>query len=146
MLQKSGKIHTKTKNFKPISLPSTLPKILEKIILSNLKKFVTTKIRAIRERFHSAAVLLEMKKAFDKMWHDSPIFKLTKLDLPYPLIKLIRCFLTESRLVEHLVPKPKYSKNKRNSIRPEKQQCKNHNNYRLVHSMDIQIKISWCHH
>jgi hypothetical protein len=43
----------------------------------------------------TAAVLLDIKEAFDTAWHPGLLYKLSKLQFSANLIKLISSFLTE---------------------------------------------------
>lgn len=117
MIPKPGKPLTRPENYRPISLLPTMPKILEKLILQKLKEIITPRpeqhafraehsttsqlIRVIdhlalskARLFKTAAILLDMEKAFDKVWHQGLLFKLAKMNVPVPLIKLIKSFIT----------------------------------------------------
>jgi hypothetical protein len=45
-----------------------------------------------------AAVLLDIEEAFDTTWHSGLLYKLSELQFPISLIKLIASFLTEEIL------------------------------------------------
>ncbi|RZC40463.1 RVT 1 and/or Exo endo phos domain containing protein [Asbolus verrucosus] len=108
-------------NYRPISLLNTLSKLTEKIILIKLNKFIT-KFKIIKnqqfgfrskhntvhqvaritndiiENFNknktTAMIALDIQKAFDTVWIEGLIHKLTKTSIPTRLIKLIQSYLT----------------------------------------------------
>jgi retron-type reverse transcriptase len=45
----------------------------------------------------TAAVFLDIEKAFDTTWHSGLLYKLSELQLPISLIKLIASFLTKRK-------------------------------------------------
>jgi hypothetical protein len=45
----------------------------------------------------TAAVFLDIEKAFDTTWHSGLLYKLTELQFPINLIKLIASFLTNRK-------------------------------------------------
>lgn len=117
-LPKSGKDHNLPANYRPIALLSCLSKLLEKIILQKLKSATDHQIRPEQYAFrkeHStvlqlvhltdhlctnannnevtAAVFLDVEKAFDKVWHDGLLHKLLLLDTPMHIVKIIQSFL-----------------------------------------------------
>lgn len=117
MIPKPGKSHLKPENFRPISLLTSISKVLEKIILQPLKKLIkprpeqhafreghstTTQLYTLFKeiqdnninRKYTAAIFIDMEKAFDRVWHEGLIYKLrTQTDLPTNIIKLIKSFL-----------------------------------------------------
>lgn len=120
MIPKPGKALTQPENHRPISLLPTMSKILEKLILCKLKKIITPRpeqhafraehstttqlVRVIdhiaisnARQFKTAAILLDMEKAFDKVWHPGLIFKLANLNVPIPLIKIIKSFISRRK-------------------------------------------------
>jgi len=105
-------------NYRPISLLPSLSKIFEKIILSRLKESLNEKI--INEQFgfrekHSTThqlnrltehisanynmkkstglLLLDVEKAFDTVWHDGLLYKISKLKAPRYLLHIIKSYL-----------------------------------------------------
>lgn len=41
----------------------------------------------------TVAVFLDMEKAFDRVWHEGPIYKLSEIGTPYNIVKIIQSFL-----------------------------------------------------
>lgn len=103
-------------DFKPISLISAMSKIAERIILTRLKEKIqdhnilpdeqfgfrkdhSTELQVARmieyattamsERKSTAAILLDVSKAFDRVWHEGLIFKMARLNFNLQIIKLI---------------------------------------------------------
>ena len=60
--------------------------------------FITDKIyKSFDEGHEVRGVFLDISKAFDKVWHDGIIFKLTQNRISGSLLKLLRDFLKERR-------------------------------------------------
>ncbi|GFW53384.1 RNA-directed DNA polymerase from mobile element jockey [Trichonephila clavipes] len=120
MLPKPNQNHKLAQNYRPISLLCATAKIYEKIILNRIKQHCDTincippeqcgfrnnhstthqLIRVtniINEgytyKFFTVGVFLDVKRAFDKMWHDGLIYKMIKLNFPEYLVKIIHNFL-----------------------------------------------------
>lgn len=119
---KPGKDPNQCESYRPISLLSSLSKILEKIINEKLWKFINLNNIIPPEQFgfrqfHSTThqvkrivnhvkqnlavqkstglVLLDIEKAFDSVWHNGLIFKLINYGFPICLIKIVKSFLCE---------------------------------------------------
>lgn len=119
---KPGKDGTKTDSYRPISLLSGLSKLTEKIILRRLDKIeqkekiipncqfgfrsghstthqvvrIITDIKTnLNQNQNTVLMLLDMQKAFDKVWIDGLIYKLLKVQIPPHLCKLILSYLTQ---------------------------------------------------
>ena len=117
---KSNKPVESPLSYRPISLLSSISKILERIIKEKLTKFIDAnnilpsqqfgfrsehntsqpllKIRKlVKNNFQdgksTGMVLLDIKAAFDSVWHNGLIYKLKRLDFPMELIKIIQSFL-----------------------------------------------------
>jgi hypothetical protein len=111
-------------NLLPISLLSTTGKLFEKVILKVLKKHIEEKglLNASQFGFHArhsttlqcmrltdhvtlnfnnkistAAVFLDIEKAFDITWHSGLLYKLHKLEFSTNLIKLLGSFLSQRK-------------------------------------------------
>lgn len=109
-------------SYRPISLLSSVGKILERVINTKLSDFLTENSCISTKQFgfrpeHSTVhqikrimkivtenkarrqstgmVLLDIEKAFDSIWHDGIIFKLNKIGTPTYIVKLIASFLKE---------------------------------------------------
>lgn len=118
MIPKPNKNHSLPNNYRPISLLVTMSKVFEKILLNYLKKYIrprteqhafrhghstTTQLTKLIDDLvintnnnrHTAAIFLDMEKAFDRVWHDGLIHKLhTMSTVPTSLIKIIQSFLS----------------------------------------------------
>ncbi|GBO40428.1 RNA-directed DNA polymerase from mobile element jockey, partial [Araneus ventricosus] len=107
-------------NYRPISLLSNIGKILEKIILSRLKeechdlsiipneqygfraghgcihqllRVANTVTQGFNHKFYTGGVFLDVRKAFDRMWHNGLIYKLIKFKIPNYLIVILINYL-----------------------------------------------------
>lgn len=119
-IPKPGKNITSPDAYRPISLLSSISKILEKIILKRICKHVQQNniipstqfgfrpqhstnhqlVRAVKyiknsfdEKFSVGMVLFDNEKAFDTVWHDGLMHKLLKFKFPIYLIKIIKQFV-----------------------------------------------------
>ena len=120
MILKAGKDHSQSASYRPISLCSTLGKLLERLFLKLLNRFMDdnqlrrerqcgfARGRSAQESIikladdvanafkggrHLVGVFIDMEKAFDKVWHAGVIFKLLNDSAPLHLIKIIASFL-----------------------------------------------------
>lgn len=120
MLPKPGKDSRDPNNYRPISLLCTLSKVTEKAILTRLNKYLNSNKIIINEQFgfrsnHSTAqqvvrvvdhvtkgfarnevtamLLIDLQKAFDKVWHDGLIYKLHIIKIPQYLLFTIKSYL-----------------------------------------------------
>ena len=116
---KPGKDPTIPVSYRPIALLSSTSKVLEKVILQQLKLQLVDRIipeqAAFRQehstthqlvnlvdqlalnlncRIHTASVFLDIEKAFDKVWHEGLIHKLSLMNISPNIIKIIQSFLT----------------------------------------------------
>lgn len=121
-IPKTAAISTDPDKYRPISLISCFGKCLEKLILNRLndheednnifiqqqcgfrsKHSTIHQILRITETISfgfnnnksTAMVLLDLRKAFDCVWHDGLIHKLRKYDYPLYIIKIIQSYLSE---------------------------------------------------
>lgn len=119
-IRKPNKPPESPSSYRPISLLSSVGKILEKVIKSELVNVIEANnilpshqfgfrkehntihpLVRIRNRVHSnfkeqkstGMVLLDIKAAFDNVWHDGLIHKMIKFNIPIELIKIIQSFL-----------------------------------------------------
>lgn len=124
MIKKPGQSGTFPQNYRPISLLPTMGKICEQTILDRLNFAVEEKNVLPNEQFgfrarHSTvhqvlrivefategfnvkestgAVFLDVSKAFDKVWHEGLIHKLSHADIPTGLVRLTGSFLKDRR-------------------------------------------------
>ncbi|GFT78235.1 probable RNA-directed DNA polymerase from transposon X-element [Trichonephila clavipes] len=120
MLPKPNQDHKFSQNYRPISLLSTTAKVFERIILKRIQTHSkaidcippeqcgfreghSTLHQLIRvtniinegyaNKFYTVGVFLDVKRAFDKMWHDGLTYKLIKLKFPGYLIKIVHNYL-----------------------------------------------------
>lgn len=124
-IPKPGKDADKPVSYRPISLLPTLSKVAEKIILTRLNKFEKDNNISISEQFgfkekHSTIqqlarittnicenynknmvtvmTLLDIEKAFDRVWIEGVIKKMLEQEYPKELIKLIYSYLTGRKI------------------------------------------------
>lgn len=119
LFPKPGKSRLFPQNYRPISLLPTISKIFERLLLSRLSPLLEGFIRPEQFGFRrghsttqqlvrtvnnlidnanlnlcSVAVLLDVSKAFDKVWHDGLLYKMTETPLPTSAIHLLRSYLS----------------------------------------------------
>lgn len=124
VIPKPKKQHRYAVNHRPISLLSGLSKLFERTLLSRLLKHISSRdmlqeeqfgfrpglsttlqllrltefiTRGFNEKRHSAAVFLDIEKAFDKVWHQGLLYKLIYAGLPDTYVHLISSYLSERR-------------------------------------------------
>lgn len=119
-IHKPKKPRTSPSSYRPISLLSSMGKIYERILLTRLQAAVVANdiippeqfgFRAKHSSIHqvhrltefllsraklmpSAAIFLDIAKAFDKVWHNGLIYKLQKTNVPDRLVHIIRDYLS----------------------------------------------------
>lgn len=121
-IKKPQKPSTRPSSYRPISLLSTISKILERVIKQRLQKHldvrniippfqhgfrsrlstatqlfnVTKKIRdGLDQRLSTGMVLIDIEKAFDRVWHNGLLFKMIKIGTPHYIIRIIASFLRD---------------------------------------------------
>ncbi|GFX09274.1 probable RNA-directed DNA polymerase from transposon X-element [Trichonephila clavipes] len=119
---KPGKDPTRADSHRPISLLPILSKLAEKIISARLNDYlernniltpeqhgfcprlstshqllrVVEYIKdAIDRNQYTAAVFLDIQKAFDRVWHTGLLYKLIKFKIPPPLILLLKSYIND---------------------------------------------------
>jgi hypothetical protein len=123
-LPKPGKNSKFPENLRPISLLSTTGKLFQKLILKTIHGHIaernllnasqfrfrarhSTTLQCMRVTDHvslnfnnnmsTAAVFLDIEKAFDTIWHPGLLYKLSELQFPIRLIELLASFLTNRK-------------------------------------------------
>lgn len=111
-------------NYRPISLLPNLSKLLEMLILNQIRSLCTTLdivqhnqfgFKAAHSTFHpllmlhadvtlglnkkeaTAVCLLDIEKAFDSVWIEGLVFKLKSLNFPKHIIRMVLSFLTNRK-------------------------------------------------
>lgn len=128
-IPKPGKKADSPDSYRPISLLSSVSKIFEKIIKDRILNFIEDNNILPRQQFgfrhehntiqplvrikrivknnfnegkSTAMVLLDIKAAFDSVWHDALIHKLLRIGLDIPTVTIIRSYLTERSFKVHI--------------------------------------------
>lgn len=118
MLPKPGKNIRLPASYRPITLLPALSKIFEKLLLRHLVPHITpreeqfgfrqehsTTLQLIRvlhamtaaenKKEKTALALLDMEKAFDRVWHQGLVYKLSMSSTPRRVVKIIASFLED---------------------------------------------------
>ena len=120
MLQKQGKDPSIVTNYRPISLLRVIGKIFEKILTNRLYdqmvelghfnkwqraymrgkeasehvyRLGSTAAKAVRRGWCTGAVLLDVEKAFDSVWHNGLKYKLLHLGIPTKMVRVLSSFI-----------------------------------------------------
>lgn len=122
-IPKSNSNHEIPNGYRPITLLPVLGKLFEKIIRNRIHNIVNLEIpshqfgfrekcatihpltiltsnvqTARHQNKRSAAVFLDIKKAFDCVWHKGLLYKMMKIGTPDHLVHLVRQFLESRKL------------------------------------------------
>lgn len=119
-IRKPGKPAHSPSSYRPISLLSSLSKVLERVILHRLNNHIynnniipsqqhgfrphhstttqlnrlTTHIKsALNNKLSTGLVSLDIEKAFDRTWHNGLVYKLICIKTPHYITKIIHSFL-----------------------------------------------------
>ena len=122
LFNKPNKPASNPANYRPISLLSNLSKILEKIVTQRLTNWANTQnllnpqqagfrhnkethdkifelaqttLHARNLKHFSAAIFMDVEKAFDKVWHAGLVHSLIKLDIPQIFLRYISSFISD---------------------------------------------------
>lgn len=123
VIPKPNSDHSKANNYRPITLLPVLGKLLEKIIRNKIESIVRNKIpvqqfgfkekcstlhpltiltsnvqTAKLNNLKSAALFLDIKKAFDSVWHKGLLYKLKQIEVPDQLVHLLKDFLRQRNI------------------------------------------------
>ena len=120
-IPKPGKDHSDPSSYRPISLLCSMSKILERILLVRINKFlneheilppeqhgfkakfstthqlhnlISQAKGKLGEKASTGIVMLDVEKAFDRVWHDGLLAKMIDLQFPAYIIKMVKSFLT----------------------------------------------------
>jgi hypothetical protein len=118
LIPKPGKDPLFPENHRPISLLPVLSKMFERIVLARfpeeffnsirteqfgfrrghsttlqLRRVITTVTGALERKHHATSVLIDVSKAFDRVWHEGLLYKLATSPLPGSLWKLMKSYL-----------------------------------------------------
>lgn len=121
-IKKPQKPSTASSSYRPISLLSAISKVLERVILRRLLTHLhtnsiipnfqhgfrsghstTTQLNNVvnkiktgfQQKLSTGMILIDIEKAFDRVWHNGLLHKLVKIRTPHYLIKVIASFLTD---------------------------------------------------
>jgi len=123
-IPKPGKDHKNPESYRPIALLSSLSKIYERLILSYIQNSLHNKIRPeqfsyrpehsstllltklthqLSQNFNNdlntASIFLDVEKAFDRVWHEGLLYKLSLTNIPPEIIHIIKSFLTDRTFI-----------------------------------------------
>ena len=71
--------------------------VLNRVIPASINYYLSEIYSSFDEGLQVRSVFLNISKAFDKVWHDSIIFKLTQNGISGNLLNLLRDFLNERK-------------------------------------------------
>lgn len=121
LLLKPGKNPEEVASYRPISLLPIMSKIFEKLLLNKLKQIIIEKaiipvhqfgfrnghatieqvhrmVRKINNDFeekrYCSAVFLDVKQAFDKVWHQGLLYKIKKI-IPHNFYNILKSFIID---------------------------------------------------
>lgn len=121
-IHKPNKDTSSSSSYRPISLLCSISKILERVILNRVNKFLednntipeeqhgfrkkfstthqlTKVIKQAKEELSTGSstgiIMLDVEKAFDRVWHNGLLFKMINLRFPAYIINIIHEFLKE---------------------------------------------------
>jgi hypothetical protein len=122
MIPKPGKNPSDPTSYRPISLLSTMSKIIERVIKyrmlawiqekkviskyqsgfmskrqtrDHIFRLIQTIQHAVNDRKATGAILIDIEKAFDKLWHEGLLFKMAKKQCPAYIGAWIRDYLND---------------------------------------------------
>jgi retron-type reverse transcriptase len=120
MISKKSNDRSNPKNWRPISITSCLMRLFEKVMLKRLNSFLNKNNILIRNQsgfrakrsthdnlffvaqkayecynrgWSMLSIFFDIEAAFDKVWHDGLIYKLSKIKIPFYILKFLINFL-----------------------------------------------------
>ncbi|KAL3267675.1 hypothetical protein HHI36_024319 [Cryptolaemus montrouzieri] len=124
MIPKTGKPKNDPSSYRPISLLSSMSKVIEKLIYKRLRNFAEQKniipshqfgfrsehatthqlarlTENIKENMNiskpTAATFMDIEKAFDKVWHEAMIYKMKRTKFPNKLVNITASYLRDRK-------------------------------------------------
>lgn len=121
-IPKPGKPANELSSYRPISLLSSISKILERVLLNRINdhleenniipkqqcgfrtgrstshqliNVIKTAKENLRNKKSTGVIFLDVEKAFDRVWHNGLLYKMIKLGFPSALIKTVGSFISE---------------------------------------------------
>ncbi|CAG4957977.1 unnamed protein product [Colias eurytheme] len=118
MIPKPGKNASLPSSYRPVTLLSTVSKVFESLLLPMLRPYLSPRAEqfgfreahsttlqvtrvlhhlssALNKNERAVAVLLDIEKAFDRVWHEGLIYKiLTATQCPARLVRILHSFLS----------------------------------------------------
>lgn len=121
-IKKPNKPANQPSSYRPISLLSSVSKILERVVLTRLQKHLddkhiipeeqhgfrrgkstTTQLKQVidnvktglQNKMSTGMVLIDIEKAFDRVWTNGLVYKLIKVGTPHYIVKFIHKFVTD---------------------------------------------------
>ena len=92
--KKDNKIPT---NYRPSSLLSCIGKLFEKIIAHRMRSKLEEEnfFNKWQIGYRNKRYFIDVKKAFDSVWHNGLRYKLTNTNLPDKIVRLMSSFITD---------------------------------------------------
>ena len=124
VIPKPGKDRSQTSSYRPISLLSSIEKLLERVILRRIwnhatchdiipeeqcgfvsGKSTTTQLSRLKHHIRNnlnnktstGMILLDIERAFDRVWHAGLLKKMIDYNFPAYIIKIVKSFLHERK-------------------------------------------------
>ena len=136
-IHKPGKDPSTPASYRPISLLSSISKILERVVLERINdhlddnnilpkqqfgfrpKFSTVHqlnriVKQVKSKLKTkestGMLLMDVEKAFDRVWHNGLIYKMMKYNFPHRIIKFIYSFLNNRKFHVQVIGKKSQTK------------------------------------
>ena len=129
LLNKPGKEKSDPVNYRTISLIQNLSKLIERILTKRITSWAENKNKINKEQSgfrakrsaldnifeltqiamdsknnnkYSAAIFMDIEKAFDKIWHDGLIYTLIDMEMPAIYVRYIKSFISNRYFYFHI--------------------------------------------